>query len=125
MLFIAVTYCLVGIVFAAPGTYARAWRLAAWVVSAAAYAAHIGYEHLRLRNAPIWLALHAALAVAVGALALAVAAMIHRSLAGVATSQSRLLAFVLWPLITGIPAFLVALGVGALLARASHSMNQK
>ena len=45
-------YALVGITFAVPAAHVQAWRLAAWVVSAIGYAAHIAYERFRLRNAP-------------------------------------------------------------------------
>jgi hypothetical protein len=59
-------YALVGIFFAKPATHVHAWRLAAWVVSAIGYAAHIAYERFRLRNSPGSAALHVALAVALG-----------------------------------------------------------
>jgi hypothetical protein len=113
----AAAYSLVGIFFPNPGgVHARAWRLAAWALSAAVYAAHIGYEHFRLRKAPRVLALHAALAVAAGAVALAGAAVLRRWSAGEVTPPSLLLAFALWPLATAVPAFLAALGLAALLA---------
>ena len=114
---VAVVYLLVGIGFAIPRTHVRVWRLAAWLASAAAYAAHLGYEHFRLRTAPRAVPLHAALAVAIGAFALAVAAIVHRLWAGVPTPPSRFLAFVVWPIVTGVPAFLVARVAGALLVR--------
>jgi hypothetical protein len=94
------------------------WRLAAWVVSAAVYAAHIGYEHFRLGNSPRATALHAALAVAVGAFLLAVAATVRAvTVPSHAPYRQYLLALVAWPLVTAVPAFLVALAVAALLAR--------
>ena len=39
--FPGIGYALVGIAFAVPATHVRAWRLAAWVVSAIGYAAHL------------------------------------------------------------------------------------
>src|SRR5436190_1148960 len=105
-------YALVGIAFAVPATHLQAWRLAAWVVSAIGFAAHIAYERFRLRNSPSAAALHVAVAVALGAFGLAVGANIH-SLFIVSSNQHRwllLLALLLWPLITAIPAFVVALG---------------
>src|SRR5436309_7099616 len=57
-----VLYCFIGIVFALPSNQVRMWRLAAWAISAAVYAAYIGYEHFRLGNRPRATALHAALA---------------------------------------------------------------
>src|SRR6266851_3530728 len=54
--FLGIGYALVGIVFAVPVTHVQAWRLAAWVVSAIGYAAHIAYERFRLQNSPASLA---------------------------------------------------------------------
>jgi hypothetical protein len=117
---VGVVYALVGIAFAVPATHVQAWRLAAWVVSAIAYAAHIAYEHFRLRNSSLSAALHVALAVALGAFGLDVGENIH-SLSTGSTDQHRqllLLSLAIWPLITALPAFLVALGISAVLARA-------
>jgi hypothetical protein len=99
------------------GGHVHVWRLSAWVVSGVAYAAHIGYEHLRLRSSARAAASHAALAVAVGALALAVAGMIRSLATTSAVRPAWLLALVVWPAVTAVPAFLVALLAGALLAR--------
>jgi hypothetical protein len=105
-------YCSIGIVFsafAARSSMAVAWNVASFVVSFIAFAIHIGYEHFSLGNRPLIVGLHTALAVALGAFLLAVSANI-RSI-GVATSNHPLLAIalVVWPLMTGIPAFVVAL----------------
>jgi hypothetical protein len=116
---VGMMYALVGVVFAWPSGHVRVWRLAAWGVSAATYAAHIGYERFALRSAPRRAALHVGLAVALGAFGLAVAANIH-SLSVVSTNQHRrllLIALVIWPIITGLPAFLIALGASEVLAR--------
>jgi len=119
-----VVYGVVGIVFgtlASPSVSAQVrvtWRLAAWVASAAVYAAHIGYEHFRLGHSPRSTALHAAMAVALGAFALAVAATVHSSSAASSSPLWRfLVALVIWPVATALPAFLVALLVAAVLAR--------
>ena len=112
-------YALVGIVFAVPATHVQRWRLAAWIVSAIGYTAHIAYERFRLRNSPGSAALHVAFAVALGAFGLAVGANIH-SLSSGSTSQHRrllLLSLGIWPVITALPAFLVALGTNVVLAR--------
>jgi hypothetical protein len=112
-------YALVGILFAVPATHVQAWRLAAWVVSATGYAAHIGYERFALRNPPRNSALHVALAVALGAFGLAVGANIHSQYI-VSTTQHRallLLSLGVWPIITALPAFVVALSINAVLAR--------
>jgi hypothetical protein len=108
-------YCTIGIAFGVFAAWSGsnrmvvAWRVASFVVSLVAFAAHIGYEHFRLRNRPLRNASHASMAVALGAFGLAVAANIHAI--GVASANHRLLAaaLVIWPVMTGIPAFLVAL----------------
>jgi len=112
-----IAYALIGVGFALPTSHARAWRLAAWVVSAIGYAAHIGYERLRLRHPPRPAALHVAYAAALGAFGLAVAANIHSlSIESSAQHQQRLLLSLgIWPVITAVPAFLVALGISAVL----------
>jgi hypothetical protein len=113
-------YALVGIVFAVPTSHVRAWRLAAWAVSAVGFAAHIAYERFRLRSPPGSAALHVALAAALGAFGLAVGANIHSLSAG-ADDRHRLLlllSLAIWPVITAVPAFLVALVASVVLRRA-------
>lgn len=117
-IFLGVGYALVGIVFALPATHVQAWRLAAWVVSAIGYAAHIAFERFRLKNPPGSAAVHVAFAVALGAFGLAVGANIHSLSAG--STQHRhllLLSLGIWPVITALPAFLVALGTNMVLSR--------
>lgn len=86
-----------------------AWRLASFIVSAVAFALHIGYEHFRIGSKPLTVGLRTALAVALGAFGLAVAANIHAL--GVPNSSRGLLvlALVIWPLMTGMPAFVIAM----------------
>ena len=125
LLVLGVLYFVAGIVFAAlarsaPSNQVRvAWRLAAWVISAAAFAAHIGYEHVRLRSSPGRTALHASVAVGLGAFALAVAARLHAQ----ATHQHfPAFALAAWPVVTMLPAFVVALAAAAVLTRARCSV---
>jgi len=116
--FLGIGYAVVGIVFAIPATNMQAWRLAAWVVSAIGYSTHIAYELFRLKNSPGSAALHVALAVGLGAFGLAVGANIHSLSAG--STQHRhllLLSLGIWPVITALPAFLVAFGTNMVLAR--------
>lgn len=113
-------YVLVGIVFAVPATHVQAWRLAAWVVSAIGYGAHIAYERFRLQNSAGSAALHVAFGVALGAFGLAIRANIH-SLSSGSTNEHRLLLLLslgIWPVMTALPAFLVALGTNLVLSRA-------
>jgi len=120
MVILGIVYAFVGIVFAMPAGHVKAWRLAAWAVSAAAYGAHICYERYRLRNSPCLAAVHVALATALGAFGLAVGANVH-SLSVESTNEHRrllLLALGLWPIITALPAFLVALVTTSVLVMA-------
>lgn len=121
--FLAIVYSVVGITVAAlvnPSVSGEmhAWRLAAWLVCAAAFAAHLGYEHLRLHSSPSRAALHAAAAVALGAFALAVWVNVH-AYWGVSSPRSPLvlLALVAFPAVTGVPAFVVGFVAVAGLAR--------
>jgi hypothetical protein len=122
-LLFGVAYFLIGRVFALPADHVHAWRLAAWLVSGVAYAAHIGYEHFRLRNSPRSTAVHVAVAVAIGALGLAVAGMIHSLSTASTIRPAWLLALVIWPAVTGVPAFLGALVAAAILKRLPHSAD--
>jgi|SRR6185369_11011518 len=93
------------------------WRLTAWLLSAVVFAVHIGYERFRLRAAPRLVALHTAAAVALGAFLIAAAALVHATTVAEHAPYSRfVVALVLWPFITAVPAFLVALFASALLA---------
>jgi len=123
-LLVGVVYAIVGIVFGAlakPSLSHQAvvmWRLAAWLVSAAAFAAHLGYEHFRLRNPPLRAALHVAMAVALGAFLLAVWVNVHAHWVAASHQSPRApWALVVFPVVTGVPAFVVALVVVAVLAR--------
>jgi hypothetical protein len=129
MLF-AIVYPVVGIVFAALANPSASnemrvtWRLAAWLVCAAAFAAHLGYEHFRLRSSPLRAAWHVSLAVALGAFALAVWVNVHAHW-GAPSHQSPLapLALIVFPAVTGAPAFVVGLVAVAVLTR-MHRRSQ-
>jgi disulfide bond formation protein DsbB len=121
---VAVVYVIVGVAFPNPPASSGtqfAWRLAAWIVCAAAFAAHIGFEEIRLRRSPFQAALHAAIAVALGGFSLAAAANIHALREGSAYRTSLGLALVIWPIMTGVPAFVVAFVAAAGLARVRRS----
>ena len=114
-------YFLIGKLFTLPAENVHTWRVAAWLVSGIAYAAHIAYEHFRLRNSPRLAALHVSIAVAVGAVSLALAGMIHSLSTTSAIRPAWLLALLIWPAVTAVPAFLGALVAEALLARFPRS----
>jgi hypothetical protein len=107
---------------AAPSDHMRvALRLTAWAISAIVFAAHIGYEHARLRSSPGRTALHGSFGVGLGALALAIAARLH---AQTASPPQHFPAFALavWPVMTALPAFLVAFAAATVLARTRRSV---
>src|SRR5213592_2456209 len=125
MILAAVAYVGIGILFSvlsrsADADHVRLWRLAAWLASAAVAAAHIGYEHYRLNSSPRPTALHAAGAVALGTFGLALAANVHWLFAGTHGQPAPLLALPVWPVITALLAFPLALAVAAVLARFSR-----
>lgn len=117
---VGIIYVVVGVVLAAFAASASshqgvvAWRLAAWVISGVAFVAQIAYEQTRLRNSPRASAFHAALAAALGAFGLAAAALIHRH--GVA-GPTGYAAFLVWPVLVFIPAFVAAFAVASVLSR--------
>lgn len=121
VLLVGVAYSLTGVVFGALAGQAShhrgvvTWRWAAWLVSAIAFGVHIVYERVRLRNPPRLAALHVAAGAALGAFGLAVAANVHSAMAPAHRPPVLLmLSLAIWPLMTAVPAFVVAL-VGALL----------
>ena len=108
-LLVGIVYAMIGVVFAAPSSHVRMWRMAAWAFSAVVFATHIAYEHLKLKNSPLVGALHTALAVAIGAFGLAVAANVRNLWVGSSYRPLLTVALVAWPILTGVPAFVVAL----------------
>jgi hypothetical protein len=118
-MFFAIVYPVVGIVFAFAASKGMVvfWRLAAWLVCAVAFAVHLWYEHARLQSPPRRAALHVALAVALGAFLLAVWINVHAYWIVAHPGPFVPLSLVLFPVLTGVPAFVVALVVAALLAR--------
>jgi cellobiose-specific phosphotransferase system component IIC len=89
------------------------WNRLAFLTSGLAFAFHIGYEHFRLRKSPLVSASHVSLAVAVGALALALRANVHELSSASGYRPRMLIALIAWPLLTGVPAFIVALVVAS------------
>lgn len=125
VLFLGALYFVAGIVFAALAKSAAsddmrvAWRLAAWVISAVGFGAHIRYEDVRLHSPARTTALNAALAVALGAFALAVSASLH---ARATLHHFPVIALAIWPVITALPAFVVAFVAAVLLSRVQHNV---
>ena len=112
-------YFVIGIAFgefasrAASNSMRETWNRLAFLASGIAFAVHIGYEHIRLGNSPRITASHASIAVAIGAFALALKANIHDLASASGYRPRMLIALVAWPLLAGVPAFIVALVVAA------------
>jgi uncharacterized protein YggT (Ycf19 family) len=123
VLLFAAAYLLIGLAFAAFSDWATSnathlmWRRLAWLVSGVGFAAHIAWGHFRLGNAPRTTAMHVSFAAALGAFGLAVAANGHEFMAASRYRPSIAIALLAWPLLTLIPAFVVAMIAAALLNR--------
>jgi hypothetical protein len=117
-----VAYVVIGIVTAdlasaATSTHGKSiWRFVAWGVSLVVFSTQLFAERVRLNNKTLTSALHTAAAVALGALVLAAAGPV-RTHWGTDSEQRALIALLLWPALTGLLSFLVALGAGTLLGR--------
>ena len=121
MLLVGAVYFAVGVV---PAELAKSsvanpllWRRLAWVVSAVAFAAHIGYEQFHERASPRTTAMRVSLAAAIGACGLAALANIRWWIATSSYRRSMVVSLVAWPLLVLIPAFVAALVVATLLTR--------
>jgi hypothetical protein len=116
---VGLAYAAIGVAFAWPTAHVQAWRLGAWLLSAGIYGAQILYERFGVRSAPRSAALRVGVAAALGAFGLAAAANVHSLSVGASDRQHRLLllALVIWPILTGLPAFLVAWVLSGILVR--------
>ena len=127
MLILAAWYFIIGYGSAVldPSVPARmrfTWRLAAWIACFVAFAAHIAFLRFKFRKTSVATALHAAMAVALGAFLLAVAATVHAVMvASHAPYWQFLVALIVWPVITSLPAFVVALSAAWVLSRFSRA----
>ena len=102
--------------FASSPASAKTWRLAAWLLSLAIFAIHFFIERNR-RLRPSSVAARVAIAVAIGALGVAVLGPVRAHWGDAGRLKLALLSIVAWPVITGVPAFVVALIGGVALDR--------
>lgn len=91
------------------------WRVAAFVVSAAIFAINLVQERVHRQHTTPRSAWHVALAVACGAFLLALVVNLHDLGSGAPLRPRMLFALITWPLVTAVPAFLVALAMAAVL----------
>lgn len=119
VILLGAVYFVFGIAFAklagsaGSNSMRETWNRLGFAASAIAFALHIGYEHFRLRHSSLVTAWHVALAVGLGAFALAINANVHGLWVGSSHQPLLVFALVAWPAITGIPAFVVALVAAA------------
>ena len=104
-------------------TNQNAARPMAWITCAGLCAGHFYYEQLRLKNSSPSVAFHVAVAVAVGALGLAAAGMVHSLSAALPIRPGWLLALILWPAFTSVPTFAGAFAASVLLRRLSPNQR--
>ena len=101
------------------------WRLSPFIISGVVFVAHIFHEQFRGGNTAKWTALRASLAVAVGAFALALIANIHDLGSATGYRPRMLIAFVAWPLLTGVPAFVAALVLALFLGMLNRNNSPR
>ena len=111
------TYIIIGRFFPNPPTNNFWWRLAAWILSAVVFFAHVAFVHFRGRVSAARVARSAALGCAVGGFGLAAWAMAINAQRGTMRPGTWGLALVLWPLILAVPGFVVAYTTAVLLQR--------
>jgi hypothetical protein len=125
-LLVALMYTMVGVVTAnlagsAESNQLRSfWRLSALALSLIVFVSHLRYERVKLGSVTKTAAFHTAVAVAVGAFALAVIGPARSHWGAGDFSRSVGLSLVLWPVLAGVPAFVVAIVAGSLFARAAE-----
>ena len=118
-------YLLIGLVSAelaggVPGLRQRFWRWMAWLLSAMVFGVHVARDRVRMRYGAVPTAFHAALGAALGAFGLAVAATIHGYHVATPHLRTLKLSLLIWPVLTALPAFLVAFVVAVVLRRDSE-----
>lgn len=125
---VGIVYAAVGLVTAELARHASspdavaAWRWTAWIVSAVAFGGHIVYEQVWMHGATKITAWRVALAVGLGAFGLAASANVHALYTPAGRSPLLLaLSLVIWPIMTALPAFVVAYVAATLLARATRT----
>lgn len=116
---IGIGYAAAGILFAIPRSHVEVWRFAAWGVSGILLSVHTAYENFRLQHRPMTAAWHVGLGGAIGGLGIALGANLRSLLSATPNPRQQMLlaSLAIWPFVTGIPSYLVALCMSAVLAR--------
>lgn len=93
------------------------WRLSAWPLSLVVFAVHFLYERARAADPVVHRAVRVGVAAGLGGLFLALVGPVRSHWGAPDFGRAAVLSLVLWPLLTGIPAFLLAWFAGNLLAK--------
>jgi multisubunit Na+/H+ antiporter MnhF subunit len=125
MLIAVVAYILIGLAggLAASAASPRqvvVWRLAAWVLSLLTFLGHIAFLRLRRSGRLVSAATQAAMSVAIAAWVLALAGPVRSHWGQSGIGRVVALSVILWPVLTGIPAFGFAYMIGSVIDRASR-----
>ena len=113
VLLAGITYVTIGLVTAA----LNGPRLLAWILSGAVFLCHAIIARPRDGRSLVNAAMQVALGAAVGAFLLALLGPVRSHWGEPNHARLILLSIVAWPLLTGLPAFAVALAVEHLIAR--------
>jgi len=100
------------------------WRAAAWLLSLSVFLVHFASERRRQRRS-LDTATYVALAVGLGALGVPALGPLRAHWTDATRLPLVMLSIVAWPLLTGIPAFVVALLGGFLLDRAAGAPGSR
>jgi len=100
------------------------WRFAAWSVSVAIFAAHILISRRQPRRSVRQSAGQVAVAVAAATCVLALAGPVRKYWGEPHAARVALLSVALWPVLTGIPSFVVALVAGRVLDRVTRPADE-
>lgn len=105
-------------------TGVQAWRLAAWLLSLVVFGVHLASEHRR-QAGRVTTAARVALAVALGAFGLAALGPVRSHWSDPHLMKIAVLSLAAWPVVTGVPAFMVALIIGFFLDRGEEAHQQR
>jgi hypothetical protein len=110
-------YIVIGIVTADVAAFqGRPGRLMGWGASLLVYVVQLLVERLRFDHTTLRSALHASGAVAIAAFVLALVGPV-RAHWGAVDQPRALMALILWPVLAGLPSFVLGLGAAAMIGR--------
>ena len=121
--FAAVTYCVVGLTVRWLAASAASDQLrnlswpAAWVISAAVFGAHVVHVSRRTHTSLVLGAAHVSLAVAAAAVILAALGLVRTLWGDPDRQTAAFFSLLIWPAVTAVPAFVLALAGGVILRR--------